>query len=127
MLYEYVLSDFAMLYGIEGICNLLFRFLVEFAYDVNSKQREEEAGDDLIETKESELLPDQNGNAADEDAGKDAVPRSTAPEERHQKCRTKGGTEAGPGIGNHIEDEAVRIHGKCNGNGSDEKVRKECL
>ena len=44
--------------------------------------------------------------------GGDAVSGSAAPEQRHEQRRSEGGAEASPGIGDHVEDEVLRIEGE---------------
>ena len=109
--------DITFAYSIEGIGDFSRGLLVQFAHQDDGQQREEEAGDDLIESKERELFPYQYGDAADNDAGQNAVAGSPAPKEGSQQGWAEGSTKSCPGIGHHIQDQAVGIRGQQNGNG----------
>ena len=102
-------SDAALPHGIKRLLDVLGRRLAQEADGDDGEKGEEEARDDLVEAEERELLPDEHRDAADDDAGDDAVPRRALPEQAHEDRGAERGAEARPGVRDHIEDETVRI------------------
>ena len=113
--------DAALSHCVEGVLNLLCRRLVHEADDADGEEGEEEAGDDFVEAEEGELLPDEDSDATDDDAGDDAVPRRALPEEAHEDGGAESGAEARPGVGDHVEDEAVRVEPEENREARDDE------
>lgn len=102
----------ALSHGVERVRDALCRLFIQEAHDIDGAEGKDEARDDLVEAEESELLPYEDGDAARDDAREDAVSRGAAPEERGEQCGAEGGAEACPGVGDHVEDEALGVHGK---------------
>ena len=109
----------ALPHGVKCVRDALCRLFVQAAHDVDGAEGEDEARDDLVETEESELLPYEDGDAARDDACEDAVSRGAPPEEGGEQRGAEGGAEACPCIGDHVEDEALGIHGERQGKRGD--------
>lgn len=103
------------------VLDFLARFAVEFADDVDGDEREEEARYDFVEAEPGELFPDEDGQAADDDAGQGAILGHAFPVQGQEDGRAEGGTEAGPGVGYHGQDVAVRVEGQDDGAGGDDE------
>ena len=99
----------AVFHFVEDGGDFLRRRGVKKAHDVNREGGEEEAGDDFVQAEQRELFPDQDGQAADYDAGEDAVSCGAPPEEGGQDRRAEGRAEARPRVGHDVKDEAVGI------------------
>ena len=106
------------------VLDFLARFAVEFADDVDGDEREEEARYDFVKAEPGELFPNEDGQAADDDAGQGAVLGHILPVQGQENCRAEGGTEAGPGVGDHGQDVAVRVEGQDDGTGGDDEDRQ---
>ena len=116
MVFQELISLYlALSHGIERVRDALCRLFIQEAHDIDGAEGKDEARDDLVEAEEGELLPYEDGDAARDDARKDAVPRGAAPEERGEQRGAEGGAEACPCVGDHVEDEALGIHGKRQG------------
>ena len=102
----------ALSHSIERVRDALCRLFIQAAHDIDGAEGKDEAWDDLVEAEEGELRPYEDGDAARDDAREDAVSRGAAPEERGEQCGAEGGAEACPCVGDHVEDEALGIHGK---------------
>ena len=107
----------------EGLLDAFRRLLIHEAHDDDRDDREEEAGDELIEGKPGKLFPDENGEAADDDTGVGAFERHAFPVEGEEHSPAEAGTEAGPCVGNDREDIAVRVRAEVDGDAGDEKDR----
>ena len=106
------------------VLDFLARSAVEFADDVDGDEREEESRYDFIEAEPGELFPDEDGQAADDDAGQGAVLGHVLPVQGQEDGRAEGGTEASPGIGDHGQDVTVRVEGQDDGQGGDDEDRQ---
>ena len=103
----------------RGVMDGLFEFVLDFlarsafcfADDVDGEEGEEEARYDFIEAEPVELFPDEDRQAADDDACQGAVLGHLLPVEGEEDGWAEGGTEAGPGVGDHGQDVAVRVEG----------------
>ena len=114
-------SDAALPHGIKRLLDVLGRRLAQEADGDDGEEGEEEARDDLVEAEERELLPDEHRDAACDDACDDAIARRALPEEAHEDGRAEGGAEARPGVGDHVEDEAVRVEPEENREARDDE------
>ena len=106
---------------VKCLGNGRFRFFVKQADNNDREQRKDKARYDLIESPESKLLPNEDGYAADDNTGKNAVARCAAPEQRTQKGRTERGAETGPCIRDHVKDKVVRIEAEENRHARNDK------
>lgn len=97
------------------------RFLVHFADDVDGDEGENESRYDFVQSQPAELLPNEDGQAADDDAGQSAVFRHAPPVQGQENRRAEGCAEACPGISDHGKDIAVWIQGQDDGQGRDDE------
>ena len=74
-----------------------------------------------IEAEPVELLPNEDCQTADDDAGQGPIFGHLLPIQGEEDCRAEGGTETSPGVGDHGQDVAVRIEGHDDGQGRDDE------
>ena len=74
------MSDVAAFNHIKRLLNACIRHFAKIADQPDGKAGKEKTRDNLIKTEERKLLPNEDGETADNDAGKDAVTRGAAPE-----------------------------------------------
>lgn len=109
---------------IEFVLDFLAGSAFELAYDVDGGQGEEEARYDFIEAEPVELLPNEDRQATDDDTGQGPVFGHLLPVQGEEDRRAEGGTETGPGVGNHGQDVTVGVEGQDDGQSRDDEDRQ---
>lgn len=85
---------------------------VPFADQIDGHQGEDEARHDFIEAEPGELFPDEDREAADDDAGQGPVFGHPFPEQRQEDAGTESCPESGPGVGYHGQDIVIGVEGQ---------------
>ena len=106
---------------IEFVLDFLTGSAFERADEVDGGQGEEEARYDFIGAEPVELLPNEDCQTADDDAGQGPIFGHLLPIQGEEDCRAEGGTVTSPGVGDHGQDVAVRIEGHDDGQGRDDE------
>ena len=86
------------LYGVEGFSHFAIRFAVKHAAEIDRNRGKKESGNDFIEPKPSEMVPNEHRGGTHHHAAERAHAGHALPPEGDENHGTKGCAKASPGV-----------------------------